>query len=91
MVYSNQLKVVAGKENGILQVLHRDTREPLDATYIKVFGRDAFGKVEFYKDGYTDLKGEFDYLRQTKRSLSGLTEFAILIVHPKYGTRVIEL
>jgi len=91
MVYSNQLKVVCDKANGILRVLHRDTREPLDATYIKVFGRDALGKVEFYKDGFTDLRGEFDYLRQTTDGLEGLREFAILIVHPKYGTRVIEL
>lgn len=91
MVYSNQLKVVSDKERGILRVLHRDTREPLEATYIKVFGRDASGKVEFCKDGFTDLRGEFDYLRQTTEGLDDLKEFAILIVHPKYGTKVIEL
>lgn len=91
MLYANQLKVITNIEKGTLQVLHRETREPLDAVYIKVYGRDVFGEVEFYKDGYTDLRGAFDFVMQTTEGLREFREFAILIMHPKYGTRVIEL
>lgn len=91
MVYSNNLKVTVHEEDGVLRVVHRETGVPLEATYVKVFSRDTFGSVEFYKDGYTDLRGEFDYLRQTTDSLRGGVEFAILIVHPEFGSRVIEL
>ena len=41
------------------QVLVRGakTGKPLSAVYVKVYARHTDGSVEFYKDGYTDLRG----------------------------------
>ena len=30
--------------------------------YVKVYGRAQDGSVKFFKDGYTDLRGKFDYV-----------------------------
>lgn len=29
--------------------------------YVKVFSQDKNGKESFYKDGYTDIRGKFEY------------------------------
>lgn len=34
---------------------------PLPKTYVKVYQRKRGGEVSFFKDGYTDLRGRFDY------------------------------
>jgi len=33
----------------------------LAKVYVKSYVRTADGEVKFYKDGYTDLRGRFDY------------------------------
>jgi len=33
---------------------------------VKVFIKDSLGGVKFYKDGYTDLRGKFDYASRSK-------------------------
>ena len=35
--------------------------KPLPKAYVKVFARCSDGTVRFHKDGYTDLRGRFDY------------------------------
>ncbi|MEL6907733.1 MAG: hypothetical protein AAFP22_20165, partial [Planctomycetota bacterium] len=64
---------------------------PLPRTYVKVYARLADGTVRFHKDGYTDLRGRFDYV-----SLSGVegpepTRYAVLALHEDRGATVSEL
>jgi len=35
--------------------------KPLSRVYVKAFAKDNSSNVTFYKDGYTDLVGRFDY------------------------------
>ena len=45
-------------------------------------------KNEFYKDGYTDLRGQFDYVSVSSNQLKNTQKFAILVVTKQYGTAV---
>jgi len=74
------------------QVLLSDVakKTPLAGAYVKVFARDSGGKVVFHKDGYTDLRGRFDYVSQSNRSLDGITDYAILIISDDNGAVIRE-
>ena len=59
-VYSNELNTVVSERYGILTVRHSADNRPLPTTYIKIYALTESGP-QFYKDGYTDLRGKFDY------------------------------
>ena len=59
--YAHDLGVQLAHAYGQLRVVRASSQAPLPATYVKVYGRQAGGAVAFYKDGYTDLGGRFDY------------------------------
>jgi len=46
--------------------------------------------VVFHKDGYTDLRGRFDYVSQSNRSLDGITDYSILIISDENGAVIRE-
>ena len=48
------------------------------------------GKPTFYKDGYTDLRGKFDYASLSTDDLGAVTRFAILILSDQHGAVVKE-
>jgi hypothetical protein len=43
----------------------------------------------FHKDGYTDLRGKFDYLSNTAVDPSTVKRVAILVSHPEMGARTV--
>jgi hypothetical protein len=91
MIYSNSLRVNLAPNAGRLQVIGLDRAMPLEATYIKVYRRSSDGKVAFYKDGYTDIRGQFDYTSLSLDELGSIERFAILVLHPKHGASVHEV
>jgi hypothetical protein len=48
------------------------------------------GSVGFYKDGYTDLRGRFDYVSLNTDELDRVEKFAMLILSEKSGAIVKE-
>lgn len=70
-----------------LQVLDSASHHPLPKTYVKVYVRTASGDIVFHKDGYTDLRGKFDYLTHTATDPSTINQIAILVSHPEKGAR----
>ena len=72
-----------------VQVLDAATGKPLPKTYIKVFAEDKNGAVVFHKDGYTDLRGKFDYLSHTGSDPSNIKRLALLASHPEKGARTV--
>ena len=48
------------------------------------------GQAELYKDGYTDLRGRFDYASVNTGQLGGVQKFAILVLSEKHGSTVRE-
>jgi hypothetical protein len=74
------------------QVLVRSARsgKPLSAVYVKVYARHTDGSVEFYKDGYTDLRGRFDYASISTDDLDNVEKFAVLVMSDDAGAVVRE-
>ena len=58
--------------------------------YVKVYARTAGGEVKFYKDGYTDLRGRFDYASLNTNELDAAQKFAILVLSDEHGALVRE-
>jgi len=44
----------------------------------------------FYKDGYTDLRGLFDYASVSTDDLDRVEKFAILVLSEEYGGLIRE-
>ena len=68
---------------------HSDGR-PLAKVYVKVYARMRGGAVQFYKDGYTDLRGRFDYTSLSTDELDRVERFALLILSETDGAAVRE-
>lgn len=87
--YANQLDVLVSENYGQLTVRHAVDRRPLPGVYVKVFA-ERNGAPAFYKDGYTDLRGKFDYASLSTDDLDSTSRFSILILSPDAGATVRE-
>ncbi len=88
--YSNQLQVEVTQEYGRLRVLGETSGKPLAKVYVKVYARMINGQVRFYKDGYTDLRGKFEYASLNTNDLDQVSQFALLLIHPTAGAQIEE-
>jgi phage anti-repressor protein len=57
----NKIEVLVYEEYGQLKVVNEDGK-PLPKVYIKVYAKSKAANVAFYKDGYTDFLGRFEYM-----------------------------
>ena len=53
---------------------------------MKCFCETNSGAIKFYKDGFTDLRGKFDYVSLNTDLVSEVKKFSILMVSEKYGS-----
>jgi hypothetical protein len=83
--YAHGLAVMMMEALGQLKVTARSKNDPLANVYIKVYARENEGDVSFYKDGYTDWRGRFDYASLSTDRLSKVDEFAILVHSEEEG------
>ncbi|MFP6883407.1 MAG: hypothetical protein VCA40_03190, partial [Roseibacillus sp.] len=88
-VYSNELNTAVSERYGILTVRHAGDTRPLPATYVKVYALTSSGP-QFYKDGYTDLRGKFDYASVSTSDIGDVLKFSILVMSDKNGATVLE-
>jgi hypothetical protein len=88
--YAHDLLVTVAHQYGQLRVARASDHAVLPATYVKVFGRQHGGAVAFYKDGYTDLRGRFDYATLSTDDLTRVERFAILVASDDAGALVVE-
>ncbi|MEC8929432.1 MAG: hypothetical protein VX705_09490, partial [Verrucomicrobiota bacterium] len=87
--YANTLAVRMVENYGQVRVAQADGK-PLPKTYVKVYGKLANGQVRFYKDGYTDLRGRFDYVSLNTGQLDNVQSFSILILNNDHGATIRE-
>ena len=85
---SNTLDVKLSENFGQLKVSSKDTGQAISRVYVKVYARSADGRIEFYKDGYTDLRGRFDYVSNSNVPLDSVEQFALLILSETEGAIV---
>ena len=88
--FASSLAVEMVENYGQLRVTHEETHRPLAKVYVKVYARMKDGAVRFYKDGYTDLRGRFDYASLSTNELEAVDRFAILVLSEEQGAVVRE-
>ena len=88
--YANSLDVQVVENYGQIQVRHQASKQPLGKVYVKVYARMKDGSVEFYKDGYTDLRGRFDYTSLSTDQLDAVARFSLLIFSEENGAVIRE-
>jgi hypothetical protein len=59
--HANSLRLTLAENYGRLELRDEATNKPLAKAYVKVYARLRNGQIRFFKDGYTDLRGKFDY------------------------------
>ena len=73
---------------GEIVACEKTNSKPLPRSYVKVYAMEQGGAVVFHKDGYTDLRGRFDYRSHSSRNPETIKRFALFIHHPEHGSRV---
>ena len=88
-VYANELRTALSENFGILSVRHAKDDRPLPKVYVKVYAMTG-GGAKFYKDGYTDLRGKFDYASVSTSDIGNASKFSILVMSEEHGATVLE-
>lgn len=88
--YANDLATTVANQVGQLRIAKASDRTALPATYVKVYAKKRGGEVAFYKDGYTDLRGAFDYATLSTTDLDQVERFAILVSSDAAGSAILE-
>ena len=89
--FSHSLEVEVTGTYGQIRVLNGKTDEPLSRAYVKTYAKFRDGTVQFYKDGYTDIRGRFDYTSLNTDELDRVEKFALLIMSESNGALVKEV
>lgn len=76
---------------GQLKLTHQLTGRALPGAYIKVYAQLSDDTVVFHKDGYTDLRGRFDYASLSAGHSSAAARYAILVLSDTDGAVVREV
>ena len=88
--YAKTMDVLVMENNGQLKTT-TGAAKPLAKAYVKVYARHADGKVRFHKDGYTDIRGRFDYASVSGPALPPIVQFAVLVLDDKHGALIQEI
>jgi len=83
--YSSELKVKFNENFGELKVFHRESMKSLSKVYVKVFCKNTNGSELFFRDGFTDIRGKFEYANASGKSAKDIKKFSILVSHDEYG------
>ena len=83
--FNSQLQVVLSAKTGQLRVYDKTSRRPLSMCYVKVYAKTNEGK-KFLKDGYTDIRGFFDYFAVSSDVCDKAKELAIFVEKEGYGS-----
>ena len=85
--YSGSMKVMMRENFG--QVAVTDAAgKPLSKVYVKVYARTADGRVKFHKDGYTDIRGRFDYASVSTPEPVPVQRYGVLVLSETLGARL---
>ena len=90
-VFANALDLQLTENFGRLQVRHDESGKPMSKVYVKVYGRARDGSVKFFKDGYTDLRGKFDYVSLNTNELDDIERLSLLVMSDENGALVREV
>ena len=75
---------------GQVKVIDPIGSKPLSKVYVKVYAKLADGSVKFHKDGYTDLRGRFDYVSVNTPERQAIARFSVLVLSDERGAVIRE-
>ena len=87
--YSSLLKYSVIESIGEIKVMSPELK-PLPQVYVKCFCETNSGEIKFYKDGFTDLRGKFDYISLNNDLVNDVKKFSILMVSKEYGSIIVS-
>jgi hypothetical protein len=87
--YSNAMDVKLAENYGQLKVSGPDGAA-LSKVYVKCYLKTADGQVKFHKDGYTDLRGRFDYASVSTPETAAPQRYSILVLSDAHGAVIKE-
>lgn len=88
LYYGGDITTYVSESYGQLQTTDMTSGRPISTAYVKVYAKYPDGTVKFYKDGYTDSRGRFDYASLSAVDAQGASRFAILVVSDERGATV---
>ena len=89
--FAGDLSVQGIERYGQVRVLSAQGGAALPKAYVKVYAQLENGEVRFHKDGYTDLRGRFDYVSLSGVSGPAVTRYSLLVMHDDAGASMLEL
>jgi hypothetical protein len=90
-VLATAMSVQFVESYGQLVATDKATGKPLPKVYVKVYARGPNGTALFHKDGYTDLRGRFDYASVSESATVGADRYAVLVLSEDRGAVVREV
>jgi acyl-CoA-binding protein len=76
--YANEMDVKFTENYGQVRVIENAPGgKTLPKVYVKVYAKLADGSVKFHKDGYTDLRGRFDYASVNTPERQAIQRFSV--------------
>ncbi|MDA1139938.1 MAG: hypothetical protein O3B01_15290 [Planctomycetota bacterium] len=88
--FSNSIALQIIENYGHLKIAHQETGKPLKGVYVKVYAQLNDGEHRFYKDGYTDLRGRFDFTSLNTNLIDQVSRFSMLVLSDDDGAIVRE-
>ena len=85
---SSLLKYSVYESIGEIKVMSPELK-PLPKVYVKCFCETTNGQIKFYKDGFTDLRGKFDYISLNNDLINQVNKFSILMASKEYGSIIV--
>ena len=87
--FSSNFHVIISENLGELKVVENNFK-PIIKAYVKIYVELNNNEVQFYKDGYTDLNGKFNYLALNTDQLNNSKKFYIFVSEEKQGSIIKE-
>lgn len=88
--FATAMDVKLVENYGQVKVADADAGKPLPKVYVKVYAKLADGTIKFHKDGYTDLRGRFDYASVNTPERRAIERFAVLVLSDTRGAVIRE-
>jgi 5-hydroxyisourate hydrolase-like protein (transthyretin family) len=78
------------EQYGQVKVTNATTGKPLAKVYVKAYVRTQDGQVKFHRDGYTDIRGRFDFATVSTPEKSAPQRFSVLVLSDEFGAVIRE-
>ena len=86
---SQAIKLTQDLSTKTLHVTEAKTNKPLPRSYVKIYAETTDGETVFFKDGYTDLRGQFPYQAHTRIPPHSIKRYAIFTTHAEFGSKIL--